>query len=89
MPIFTYSMKWVSLISVIVSVYNFFLLQIIKDPDCGSPQDKMRIFLIMYLCAANMTDAEFNEYATALVEADANTKALLYLKRWKSLMKVV
>ncbi|XP_045129903.1 sec1 family domain-containing protein 1-like [Portunus trituberculatus] len=64
------------------------LLEIIKDPDCGSPQDKMRIFLIMYLCAANMTDAEFNEYATALVEADANTKALLYLKRWKSLMKM-
>lgn len=43
----------------------------------------------MYLCAANMTEAELNEYATALAEADADTRALLYLKRWKSLMKVL
>lgn len=35
-----------------------------------------------------MTDAEFNEYATALAESDVDTKALLYMKRWKSLMKV-
>ena len=63
--------------------------QIIKDPECGGPQDKMRIFLIMYLCSANMTEAEFTEYATALAEANADTRALLYLKRWKSLMKVM
>lgn len=73
------------------SLFIFFplsLFQIIKDPECGGPVDKMRIFLIMYLCSANMTDAEFSEYATALAEAEADTRALLYLKRWKSLMKV-
>lgn len=64
------------------------LLEIIKDTECGSPVDKMRIFLIMYLCSANMTEAEFSEYATALAEAEADTRALLYLKRWKSLMKM-
>lgn len=35
-----------------------------------------------------MTDAEFNDYAKALADAGADTKALLYMKRWKSLMKV-
>lgn len=62
--------------------------QIIKDPDCGNPVDKLRIFLIMYLCSTNMTEVEFNDYTTALTEAGADTKALLYMKRWKSLMKV-
>nr|XP_053650238.1 sec1 family domain-containing protein 1-like [Cherax quadricarinatus] len=52
------------------------------------PLDKLRIFLIMYLWSSNMTDAEFNEYATALTEVEADTKALLYMKRWKSLMKM-
>lgn len=35
-----------------------------------------------------MTDAEFNDYAKALADAGVDTKALLYMKRWKSLMKV-
>lgn len=64
------------------------VLEIIKDPECGSPKDKLRIFLIMYLCSNNMTDVEFNEYVTALTEAGADTKAMSYMKRWKSLMKI-
>ncbi|XP_071515570.1 sec1 family domain-containing protein 1 isoform X4 [Panulirus ornatus] len=64
------------------------ILEIIKDPDCGNPMDKLRIFMIMYLCSTNMTEVEFDDYTTALTEAGADTKALLYMKRWKSLMKM-
>ncbi|KAK4324075.1 hypothetical protein Pmani_005260 [Petrolisthes manimaculis] len=64
------------------------LLEIIRDSEVGSPLDKLRIFLIHYLCCPNMADSEVDEYATALADADANTAPLLYLKRWKSLMKM-
>ncbi|XP_037799503.1 sec1 family domain-containing protein 1-like [Penaeus monodon] len=64
------------------------LLEIINDPECGTPLDKLRVFLILYLCSNTMTDAEFNDYAKALADAGADTKALLYMKRWKSLMKM-
>ncbi|KAK7084719.1 Sec1 domain containing protein 1 [Halocaridina rubra] len=64
------------------------LLEIIRDPECGTPKDKVRIFLIMYLCSNTVTDPEFNEYVSALTEAGADCKALNYMKRWKSLMKI-
>ncbi|XP_047486346.1 sec1 family domain-containing protein 1-like [Penaeus chinensis] len=64
------------------------LLEIINDPECGTPLDKLRVFLILYLCSNTMTDPEFNDYAKALADAGADTKALLYMKRWKSLIKM-
>ncbi|XP_066943279.1 sec1 family domain-containing protein 1 [Macrobrachium rosenbergii] len=64
------------------------LMEIIKDPECGNAKDKLRVFLILYLCSSNMTEPEFNEYLTALTEAGADTRAIAYLKRWKSLMKI-
>lgn len=32
------------------------VLDIIGDPECGTPEDKLRLFLIYFICSSNMTD---------------------------------
>ena len=32
------------------------VLDIISDPECGTPEDKLRLFLIYFICSPNMTD---------------------------------
>ena len=34
------------------------LIQIFEDKDAGTPEDKLRLFLIYYLCTAHITDTE-------------------------------
>ena len=59
------------------------LLDIIGDSECGTPEDKLRLFLVYFICSTNMTDAETNQYAAALQAAGCDLAALRYLKRWK------
>lgn len=32
------------------------VLDIITDTECGTPEDKLRLFLVYYICSPNMTD---------------------------------
>ena len=64
-------------------------MQVINDPESGTAADKLRLFLIYYLCASNMTEQEFNDLSNALSETGSDAKPLIYMKRWKSLMKVI
>lgn len=32
------------------------VLDIIGDPECGTPDDKLRLFLVYYICSPNMTE---------------------------------
>lgn len=64
------------------------LIDIISDPEAGSPEDKMRLFLIYYICGPPMTDAEVDQYASALKDANCDLSPLNYLKRWKAYSKI-
>lgn len=35
------------------------VLDIITDTECGTPEDKLRLFLVYYICSPNMTDVLF------------------------------
>lgn len=54
----------------------------------GSANDKLRLFLIFYLCATEVNPTELKEYTDALKEAGVNLDAFAYIKRWKGLLKV-
>ena len=60
----------------------------INDNECGTPADKLRLFLIHYLCSNNITEQELSDASKALEEIGADSKALVYMKRLKSLMQV-
>ena len=67
--------------------------QVLSEAECGSSADKLRLFLIHYLCSggpgtAAPTDADEAAMLQALEEAGADTKPLAYMKQWKSIMKV-
>lgn len=35
------------------------VLDVIEDPECGIPEDKLRLFLIYYICSSNLTEVSF------------------------------
>jgi hypothetical protein len=39
---------------------------VFEDPDAGTAEDKMRLFLIYYICSQQISDAEVDQYANAL-----------------------
>ena len=46
--------------------YNFMLDQVFEDRDAGTPDDKMRLFLIYYICSHQLPDSEVDDYANIL-----------------------
>uniref|UniRef100_A0A182LSU9 Protein sly1 homolog n=1 Tax=Anopheles culicifacies TaxID=139723 RepID=A0A182LSU9_9DIPT len=62
------------------------LIELLKDPEFGLPEDKMRLFIIYYICS-NVTDAEFKRLEETLKECDCDLSPLPYIQRWKSIMK--
>ncbi|XP_026463541.1 protein sly1 homolog [Ctenocephalides felis] len=65
------------------------ILEILTDAESGLPEDKMRLFIIYYICTPQMSEAEYKKYETALINAGCDMQPLLYIKRWKSLTKMV
>lgn len=63
------------------------ILDIINDPDCGTSDDKLRLFIIYYLCT-NISDAEYNKYEAALVNSGCDLNPLMHIKRWKNYTKL-
>lgn len=59
------------------------LLEIISDASVGTSEDKMRLFLIYYICSPHISDGDLRKYEAALVEAGCELSPLLYMKRWK------
>ena len=45
---------------------GYFILEIFEDNEAGTPEDKMRLFLIYYLCTPNISDSQIDEYAKTL-----------------------
>lgn len=64
------------------------IMDIINDLSVGTPEDKMRLFLIYFICGPPITDADFDQYCTALKTAGCDLGHLQYVKRWKAYSKI-
>ncbi|XP_063039802.1 sec1 family domain-containing protein 1 [Engraulis encrasicolus] len=65
------------------------LLDIISDPDAGTPEDKMRLFLIFYITApVPPSEADVEQYKKALLDAGCDLSPLNYIKQWKAFTKI-
>ncbi|XP_056401227.1 sec1 family domain-containing protein 1 isoform X2 [Hyla sarda] len=65
------------------------LLDIISDPDAGTPEDKMRLFLIYYITSAQPpSETDLDQYRKALEDASCNLAPLNYIKQWKAFAKM-
>ena len=42
------------------------IMEVVNDPENGGPEDKMRLFIIYFLCSPQMSDAELDQYSAAL-----------------------
>lgn len=58
-------------------------VDMLKDPEFGQPEDKMRLFIIYYICSANVSDSEFTKCESILQEIGCDMSPLPYLQRWK------
>ncbi|KAM8920694.1 sec1 family domain-containing protein 1 [Pelodytes ibericus] len=65
------------------------LLDIISDPDAGTPEDKMRLFLIYYITSTQVpSETDLEQYKKALEDATCNLAPLNYVKQWKAFAKM-
>ncbi|CAB3987461.1 sec1 family domain-containing 1 [Paramuricea clavata] len=64
------------------------VLEFIQDPEAGTPEDKLRLFIIFYISGPTMSAAEFDQYSSALQDAGADLSALNYIKKWKAFTKM-
>ncbi|KAK3538026.1 hypothetical protein QTP70_027379 [Hemibagrus guttatus] len=65
------------------------LLDIISDPDAGTPEDKMRLFLIYYITSQQPTsEGDLEQYKKALADAGCDLYPLNYIKQWKAFTKM-
>ncbi|CAF2851193.1 unnamed protein product [Rotaria sp. Silwood2] len=62
------------------------LMEVLSDPAAGTPEDKLRLFLIHYICTPTMTQIELDQYITILRGSNCTClDAITYIKRWKSI----
>ncbi|KRT80283.1 hypothetical protein AMK59_7355, partial [Oryctes borbonicus] len=64
------------------------LLDIISDPEIGTPEDKMRLFIIYFICTPHLSEAELKRFENALNEVGCDLSAMAYIKRWRSFTKM-
>ncbi|GFR22728.1 sec1 family domain-containing protein 1 [Trichonephila clavata] len=64
------------------------LMDMITDPEAGLPSDKLRLFLISFICGPTMTEAEVDQYITALQDAGCDVESIQYMRRWKTYSKL-
>jgi hypothetical protein len=70
------------------SVLDKSILDIISDPDAGTPEDKLRLFIINLICGPQMSECEIDQYFTALQSAGCDLAAVQFVRRWKSYAKM-
>jgi len=64
------------------------VLDIIKDPEAGLPEDKLRLFLIYYVSSPSMSQIDLETHIEALTEAGCDTSCIAFIKKWKQFHKV-
>uniref|UniRef100_A0A8C9W174 Sec1 family domain-containing protein 1 n=1 Tax=Scleropages formosus TaxID=113540 RepID=A0A8C9W174_SCLFO len=64
------------------------LLDMISDPDAGTPEDKMRLFLIYYITSQQPpSELDLEQYKKALMDAGCDLSPLNYIKQWNTCVK--
>jgi hypothetical protein len=58
---------------------------LLKEPEFGSPEDKMRLYIIFYICT-QLQDSEYKKLEAILQEAGCDLSPMPYIHRWKSIM---
>lgn len=64
------------------------IMDIINDNETGNNEDKLRLFIIYYLCSNNLSQAELDQYLIQLKSADCDIESIKFLKRYKSISKM-
>lgn len=64
------------------------LLDIISDPEIGAPDDKLRLFIIYFICTPTISEQEFCKYEQVLTDAGCDLAPILYIKRWRNFAKI-
>lgn len=59
------------------------VLDLISDPSAGSPDDKMRLFIIYYICTPHINESDYSKFESALTNVGCDMSAMNYIKRWK------
>lgn len=61
------------------------LSDLLQDPEFGTIDDRMRLYIIYYICT-NMPDSEYKKLENILQEAGCDLSPMPYIQRWKSIM---
>lgn len=61
------------------------LLEVLRDTEFGQPEDKMRLFIIYYICTPAVPEGEFAKFEQVLRDLGCDLSPLPYLKRWKAI----
>ncbi|KAF9808752.1 hypothetical protein SFRURICE_016269 [Spodoptera frugiperda] len=64
------------------------VMDLISDPSAGTPEDKMRLFIIYYLCTSQIPEDEYKRFEAALQAAECDIKPMAYMRRWKGFTKM-
>ncbi|XP_073949606.1 sec1 family domain containing Slh [Choristoneura fumiferana] len=64
------------------------VVDLISDPDAGTPEDKMRLFIIYYMCTSQISEDDYKKLESALVAANCDVNPISYMRRWKGFTKM-
>lgn len=59
------------------------VLEFLQDATIANNKDKMRLFLLYYICHANFNDIDVDQFLEVLQRNGCDTAAFSYIKRWK------
>ncbi|KAH8377973.1 hypothetical protein KR093_008220, partial [Drosophila rubida] len=62
------------------------LLELLRDAEFGQPEDKLRLYIIYYICGQQLPEAEQERLRDALQAAGCDLSSLAYVQRWKAIM---
>ena len=65
------------------------IMEILNDPDAGTPEDKIRLLIIYYICSSNISQTDLDQYLTQLQSIpNCNIECFKFIKRLKSICKM-
>lgn len=59
------------------------LADIFTDTEFGTPEDKMRLFIIYFICTPNVPEAEYSKLEAILQQQGCDMAPMAYIQRWK------
>ena len=65
------------------------IMEVLNDPEAGTPEDKVRLLIIYYICSSNASQAELDQYLNFLEKIpNCNIECFKFIKRLKSIYKM-